>query len=56
MHQSTINIAQNGISNIVSVNQATAITQLQSLETQMEASYSATSEIQKLSLVNYLST
>lgn len=52
--QSTINIAQNGISNIVSVNQATAITQLQNLETQMEASYTATSEIQKLSLVNYL--
>ena len=55
VHQSTINIAQNGISNIVSANQATAITQLQSLETQIQASYSATSEIQKLSLVNFMS-
>ncbi|MGO8916856.1 MAG: flagellin [Stellaceae bacterium] len=55
VHQSTLNIAQNGISNIVSVNQATAITQLQNLETQIEASYSATSQIQKLSLVNYMS-
>jgi flagellar hook-associated protein 3 FlgL len=54
VHQSTLNIAQNGISNIVSVNQATAITQLQNLETQMEASYTATSQIQKLSLVNYM--
>lgn len=53
-HQSQLNIAQNGISNIVSVNQATAITQLQTIETQMEASYSATSSIQKLSLVNYM--
>lgn len=55
VHQSTVNIAQNGISNIVTANQATAITQLQDLETQMEASYTATSQIQKLSLVNYLS-
>lgn len=54
VHQSTLSIAQNGISNIVSVNQATAITQLQNLETQIEASYTATSQIQKLSLVNYL--
>lgn len=55
VHQTTLNIAQNGITNIVSVNQATAITQLQSLETQMEASYTATSQIQKLSMVNYMS-
>ncbi|HXY99722.1 MAG TPA: hypothetical protein VEI03_06950 [Stellaceae bacterium] len=56
VHQSTLNIAQNGISNIVSVNQATAITQLQNIETQMEASYTATSQIQKLSLANYLTS
>ena len=54
VHQSTLNIAQNGISTIVSVNQATAITQLQSLETQIQASYTATSQIQKLSLVNFM--
>ncbi len=54
LHQNTIDIAKNSISSIVSVNQATAITQLQSLETQIQASYSATSAIQKLSLVNYM--
>jgi flagellar hook-associated protein 3 FlgL len=54
VHQGALNIAQNGISNIVTVNQATAITQLQTIETQMEASFTATSQIQKLSLVNYL--
>jgi flagellar hook-associated protein 3 FlgL len=53
---SAITIAQNGVSNITAVNQATAITQLQTLETQIEASYSATSTIQKLSLVNYISS
>ena len=54
VHQSTLNIAQNGISSIVSVNQATAITQLQTLETQIQASFSATSQIEKLSLVNFI--
>ena len=54
VHQSTLNIAQNGVSGIVSVDQATVITELQSLETQMEASFSATSQIEKLSLVNFL--
>jgi flagellar hook-associated protein 3 FlgL len=53
-HQSALNIAQNGVSQIVSVDQATAITQLQSIETQMQASFSATSQIQKLSLANFL--
>jgi flagellar hook-associated protein 3 FlgL len=53
-HQNTINIAQNGVSNIVSVDQATAITQLQTLETQLQASFTATSQIEKLSLVNFL--
>jgi flagellar hook-associated protein 3 FlgL len=55
LQQQALAISQNGVSNILTVNQSTAITQLQTLETQMEASYSATSEIQKLSLVNYLS-
>lgn len=54
LHKNTLDIAQNGVSNIVTVNQATAITQLQSLETQIQASYSATSTIQKLSLVNFM--
>ena len=53
-HQSALNIAQNGVSNIVSVDQATAITQLQSVETQIQASFAATSQIQKLSLANFL--
>jgi flagellar hook-associated protein 3 FlgL len=54
VHQSALNIAQNAISGIVSVDQATAITQLQTLETQLQASFSATSQIEKLSLVNYM--
>lgn len=54
VQQNTVDIAQNGISSIVSTNQATAITQLQTLETQLQASFSATSTISKLSLVNYL--
>jgi flagellar hook-associated protein 3 FlgL len=54
VHQQALALAQNGASNILTVNQATAITQLQALETQMQASYSATGQIQKLSLVNYI--
>ncbi|HUH84457.1 MAG TPA: flagellin [Stellaceae bacterium] len=54
VQQNTVNIAQNGISSIVATNQATAITQLQTLETQLQASFSATSAISKLSLVSYL--
>jgi flagellar hook-associated protein 3 FlgL len=54
LHQQALTIAQNGASNILSVNQATAITQLQNLETQIQASYSATSDIEKLSLVNFM--
>jgi flagellar hook-associated protein 3 FlgL len=54
VHTTTLNIAQNGIGNIVTVDQATAITKLQTLETQIQASFSATSQIQKLSLVNFM--
>ena len=53
-HQSALNIAQNGVSNIVAADQATTITQLQSIETQIQASFAATSQIQKLSLANFL--
>jgi flagellar hook-associated protein 3 FlgL len=54
VHTSTLNIAQNGVTNIVQTNQATAITQLQTLETQMQASFAATSQLSKLSLVNFM--
>jgi flagellar hook-associated protein 3 FlgL len=54
VHTTTLNITQNGVGNIVQVDQATAITQLQTLETQIQASFSATSQISKLSLVNFM--
>lgn len=54
VHQQALALAQNGVSSILTVDQATAITQLQTIETQMQASYSATSSIEKLSLVNYM--
>jgi flagellar hook-associated protein 3 FlgL len=54
VHQNTVNIAQNGVSNIIVVDQATAITRLQTLETQLQASFTATSQIEKLSLVNFI--
>ena len=54
VHQNTVNIAQNGVSNILSVDQATAITRLQTLETQLQASFTSTSQIEKLSLVNFI--
>jgi flagellar hook-associated protein 3 FlgL len=54
VHTTTLNIAQNGIGSIVQVDQATAITRLQTLETQIQASFSATSQIQKLSLANFM--
>jgi flagellar hook-associated protein 3 FlgL len=54
VHTTTLNIAQNGITNIVQVDQATAITQLQTLETQIQASFTATSQLSKLSLVNFM--
>jgi flagellar hook-associated protein 3 FlgL len=54
LHTSTINLAQTQIGNIESVDQATAVTKLNLLETQLEASFSATSSIDKLSLVNFM--
>src|SRR5579883_2312042 len=54
LHTNTINVAQNGISNIQSVDQATVITQLNQLDTQIQASFAATAQIDKLSLVNFL--
>ncbi len=54
LHTNTINVAQNGISSIQSADQATVITQLNQLDTQIQASYAATSQIDKLSLVNFL--
>jgi flagellar hook-associated protein 3 FlgL len=54
LDNNTIGVDQTDISNIVQVNQAQAITQLNDLDTQLQASYAATSEIQKLSLVNFM--
>jgi flagellar hook-associated protein 3 FlgL len=52
--QNALAIAKGNISNIESVDPATAITQLDTLQTQLEASYQAVSMISQLSLVNYL--
>lgn len=54
LHTNTIAVAQSGISNIESVNQAQVITQLNGLNTQIQASFEATSQLEKLSLVNFL--
>lgn len=53
-HQQSLTLAQGNISNIEQVNPATAITQLDSLQTQLEASYQTVNVLQNLSLANYL--
>jgi flagellar hook-associated protein 3 FlgL len=53
-HQSTLTLAQSNLSNITQVNTATAITQLDTLQTQLEASYQTVNVLQGLSLANYL--
>jgi len=53
-HQNFINLAQSNIQNLESVDPATAITQLNQVETNLQASYSTISSLQQLSLVNYL--
>ena len=55
-HQNAINLAQQSLGTAENVDPATVITQLNTLETNMQASYTAISDLQKLSLVNYLST
>jgi len=53
-HQSALALAKGSISNIESVDPASAITQLDTLQTQLEASYQTVGILQQLSLVNYL--
>jgi len=53
-HQNFINAAQTNIQNLESVDPATAITQLNAVETDLQASYQTVSTLQQLSLVNYL--
>lgn len=53
-HQQSLTLAQSNISNIENVNPATAITQLDTLQTQMEASYQTVNILQNLTLANYL--
>lgn len=53
-HQSAQSLAKESISNIQQVDPATAITQLDTLQTQLQASYQTVSILQQLSLVNYI--
>lgn len=53
-HQNFINLAQTNIQSLESVDSAQAITELNQVETNLQASYSTVSSLQQLSLVNYL--
>jgi flagellar hook-associated protein 3 FlgL len=53
-HQSALTLAEGSIADISKVDSATAITQLDTLQTQLQASYQTVSILQQLSLVNYL--
>jgi flagellar hook-associated protein 3 FlgL len=53
-HQNFINLTQTNIQGLESVDPATAITQLNQVETDLQASYQTVSTLQQLSLVNYL--
>ncbi len=53
-HQTALTLAKGSIANITQVDSATAITQLDTLQTQLQASYQTISILQQLSLVNYL--
>jgi flagellar hook-associated protein 3 FlgL len=53
-HQNFINLAQTNIQSLESVDPATAITELNQVETSLQASYQSVSTLQQLSLVNYL--
>jgi flagellar hook-associated protein 3 FlgL len=52
--KATQTLATTNISNIVQVNSATVITQLNTLQTQLQASYQTISMLQGMSLANYL--
>jgi flagellar hook-associated protein 3 FlgL len=53
-HQNALSLATSTISNIQQVDPATAITQLDTLQTQLQASYQTVGILQQLSLVNYI--
>jgi flagellar hook-associated protein 3 FlgL len=53
-HQNFINVAQTNIQNLESVDPATAITQLNQVETDLQASYQTVGTLQQMSLVNFL--
>jgi flagellar hook-associated protein 3 FlgL len=53
-HKSALALAQGSIADIAKVDPATAITQLDTLQTQLQASYQIIGILQQLSLVNYM--
>jgi flagellar hook-associated protein 3 FlgL len=53
-HQQSLTLAKTNIGDIENVNAATAITQLDTLQTQLEASYQTVNVLQNLTLANYL--
>lgn len=53
-HQNSLTLIKTNIGNIENVDPATVITQLDALQTQMEASYQTVNILQNLSLANYL--
>ncbi|HUN48889.1 MAG TPA: hypothetical protein VMU85_20320 [Stellaceae bacterium] len=53
-HTNALNLTQTSIQNIETVDPATAITQLNQVETNLQASYSTISALSGLSLTNYL--
>jgi len=54
VHTNALNLTQTSIQNIEAVDPATAITQLNQVETNLQASYSTISALSGLSLTNYL--
>jgi flagellar hook-associated protein 3 FlgL len=53
-HQNALSLAQTSLNGIEQVDSATAITQLNTLQTQLEASYQTMNVLQSLSLANYM--
>jgi len=53
-HQSAMTLASTSLNNIEQVDSATVITQLNTLQTQLQASYQTINMLQSLSLTNYL--
>ena len=53
-HQNAMTLASTSLNGIEQVDSATAITQLNTLQTQLQASYQTINVLQGLSLVNYL--